>query len=459
MEQGQLIKKVEERVKAFIETHRLLQSDKRYLVALSGGADSVSLMLILNRLHYLVEAVHCNFNLRRGEAERDEQFCVALCERKDIPLHRVHFETRSYATLHRISVEMAARELRYHYFSQLKDDIHADGICVGHHRDDSVETMLMNLIRGTGLQGLRGIAPLNGDIIRPLLCVSRKEIEEYLQALGEEYVTDSTNLVANIVRNKIRLGVIPAMQRINPSVGESISKTTIRISEAFKVFEAAMQQSVTNVLGEEQSLEKGCVIPVNRLCEQVSPEYTLFYILRDYHFNSSQVENIYQNLTANSGAVFSSSTHQLLVNRDQLIVEPIRDSEEQSVTLRIPEEGSYLFGNGQKLKIERILVDGSFQISKERACVNMDAASIHFPLILRTVRNGDRFRPFGMKGSQLVSDYMTNRKFTLFEKNRQLVLTDRDDRIVWLVNERPDDNCKITATTQEVIRITYLKVE
>ena len=215
MEDAKIIKKIEERVRDFVERHGLMHPDRRYLVALSGGADSVSLMLILSRLGYHVEAVHCNFNLRRGEAERDEQFCVSLCERKQIPLHRVHFETRQYAALHHISVEMAARDLRYGYFAQLMKDIHADGICVGHHRDDSVETLLMNLIRGTGLQGLRGIAPLNGDIIRPLLCISRSEIEEYLHALGEAFVTDSSNLVANVVRNKIRLEVLPTMQRLS----------------------------------------------------------------------------------------------------------------------------------------------------------------------------------------------------------------------------------------------------
>ncbi len=456
-ERLQIVRRVEERVRSFIEGNGLLQQGKRYLVALSGGADSVSLLLILSRLRYQVEAVHCNFNLRRGEAERDEKFCVSLCERKNIPLHRVHFETRSYATLHRISVEMAARDLRYHYFSQLKNDIHADGICVGHHRDDSVETLLMNLIRGTGLQGLRGIVPLNGDIIRPLLCISRQEIEEYLQALGEEYVIDSTNLVADILRNKIRLGVIPAMQRINPSVGESISKTAIRVSEAFKVFDEAMLHSVKDVLGEEQSHEEGCIIPVSRLCEQVSPEYTLFYILRDYHFNSAQVENIFQNITGSSGAVFYSSSHQLLVNRDQLIVEPIRKGEWTS--LRIPEEGTYLFGDGQKLKVERIVVDDTFLISKERSCVNMDATYVHFPLILRPVRTGDRFRPFGMKGSQLVSDYMTNKKFSRFEKNRQWVLTDNTNRLIWLVNERPDDGCRVIPETKEVIRVTYITKE
>lgn len=455
MNQAQIIRKVEERVKTFIETHRLLQADKRYLIALSGGADSVSLLLILSRLHYHIEAVHCNFNLRRGEAERDEQFCVDLCERKQIPLHRVHFETRSYATLHRISVEMAARDLRYSYFSQLKNDIHADGICVGHHRDDSVETLLMNLIRGTGLQGLRGIAPLNGDVIRPLLCISRQEIEDYLAALGEDFVTDSTNLVANIVRNKIRLGVVPAMQRINPSVGESISKTAVRVSEAFKVFDRAMRQSVNEVVTEKRG--QGCVIPIRRLLEQVSPEYTLFYILREYHYNSSQVESIYQSLSADSGAVFHSTTHQLLVNRDCLVVEPVRKENETVKRLLIPEEGLYIIGEGQNIKVERIRVDDHFHITREPSCVNLNAASVTFPLIIRTIQKGDRFHPFGMKGTQLVSDYLTNKKFSRFEKSRQWVLTDSANRIVWLVNERLDDCCKVTSTTSEVIRVTYQK--
>ncbi len=456
MEDAKIIKKIEERVRDFVERHGLMHPDKRYLVALSGGADSVSLMLILSRLGYHVEAVHCNFNLRRGEAERDEQFCVSLCERKQIPLHRVHFETRQYAALHHISVEMAARDLRYSYFAQLMKDIHADGICVGHHRDDSVETLLMNLIRGTGLQGLRGIAPLNGDIIRPLLCISRSEIEEYLHALGEAFVTDSSNLVANVVRNKIRLEVLPTMQRINPSVGESISKTAVRISEAFKVFESAMTVSVKEVLGGEHIDKRGCVIPVSRLQAQVSPEYTLFYILRNYHFNSAQVEDIYRNITTDSGAVFHSSTHQLLVDRNQLIVEPIV-KEEQQTTFRIPEEGTYVIGDGQRVKVERLSVDDHFLISKERRCVNMDASAVQFPLMLRKVQTGDRFRPFGMKGSQLVSDYMTNRKFSLFEKSRQWVLTDHDNHILWLVNERPDDRFKVTPATKEVIRVTYLE--
>ena len=456
MGDAKIIKKIEGRVRDFIETHGLMHPDKRYLVALSGGADSVSLMLILSRLGYHVEAVHCNFNLRRGEAERDEQFCVSLCEKKQIPLHRAHFATRQYATLHRISVEMAARDLRYSYFAQLMKDIHADGICVGHHRDDSAETLLMNLIRGTGLQGLRGIAPLNGDIIRPLLCISRNEIEEYLHALGETFVTDSSNLVANIFRNKIRLEVLPAMQRINPSVGESISKTAVRVNEAFKVFESAMTASVKEVLGDGQTDKRGCVIPVGRLQSQVSPEYTLFYILRNYHFNSAQVEDIYRNITTDSGAVFHSSTHQLLVDRNQLIVEPIV-KEEQQTTLRIPEEGTYLFGEGQRVKVERVAVDDRFLISKERRCVHIDAAAVHFPLILRRVQTGDRFRPFGMKGSQLVSDYMTNRKFSRFEKSRQWVLTDRDNHILWLVNERPDDRYKVTPATREVIRVTFLE--
>lgn len=164
------------------------------------------------------EAVTCNFHLRGKESDRDENFCVALCERLGIKLHRCHFDTRSYAEARKISIEMAARELRYRYFEQLRQDIGAEAICVAHHQDDSIETLLMNLIRGTGINGLKGIQPINGHIIRPLLCVGRKDIEDYLNSLGQDYVTDSTNLVDDVMRNKIRLNVIPLLETINPNV-------------------------------------------------------------------------------------------------------------------------------------------------------------------------------------------------------------------------------------------------
>lgn len=200
-------------VAQYIGKHHLLDKQGIHLVALSGGADSVALLLVLRDLGYDLHATHCNFHLRGNESDRDEQFCVQICEKLGVPLHRAHFDTHVYAEAHHVSIEMAARELRYQYFRQLKDDIKAKDICVAHHRDDQAETVLMNLMRGAGVQGLTGMAPLNDDIARPLLCVSRQEIEAYLEEKGQDYVTDSTNLVADVNRNKIRLQVIPQMEK------------------------------------------------------------------------------------------------------------------------------------------------------------------------------------------------------------------------------------------------------
>ena len=195
------------KVSDFIGKHQLLSHEGLHLVALSGGPDSVALLLVLRELGYKIEAAHCNFHLRGEESDRDEEFVKSLCNKLDIPFHIIHFDTREYATLHQVSVEMAARDLRYGYFRQLCQDIGAASVCVAHHRDDAVETLLMNLLRGSGIHGLTGIRPKNGAIVRPLLCVSREEIEQYLHSIGQDYVTDSTNLVNDVMRNKIRLEV------------------------------------------------------------------------------------------------------------------------------------------------------------------------------------------------------------------------------------------------------------
>ena len=200
---------VKNKVSDFIGKHQLLSRDSLHIVALSGGADSVALLHILSELGYRIEAAHCNFHLRGEESNRDELFVKELCEKNNIPLHLIHFNTEEYASLHQVSIEMAARDLRYHYFSQLCQDIGAASVCVAHHRDDAVETLLMNLLRGSGIHGLTGIRPQNGLVVRPLLCLSRQEIEDYLHSIGQEYVVDSTNLTDDVLRNKIRHHVIP----------------------------------------------------------------------------------------------------------------------------------------------------------------------------------------------------------------------------------------------------------
>ena len=270
----------------FIAQQKLLEKDKKYIVALSGGTDSVCLLLVLQKLGYDIEAAHCNFKLRGEEADRDEQFCIELCKKYDIKIHLVHFDTNFYAISHKISIEMAARELRYTYFENLRRDICADAVCVAHHQNDCAETVILNLIRGTGIQGLAGIQPKRDNIIRPLLCVSRDEIERFLKEEGQEYMTDSTNLDDLYVRNKIRLNIIPMMEKINSAAVQNIMKTAIRINEANKVFNHSIEETSSRV---SELSDDTLVIDISKLKKELSTEYTLFNLLRNYGFNPDQI--------------------------------------------------------------------------------------------------------------------------------------------------------------------------
>ena len=457
-----------DRVRRFASVHELFVYGGKYIVALSGGADSVSLLFVLKHLeHELgigVEAAHCNFHLRGAESVRDEEFCKQLCERLSVPLHLIHFDTQAYADLHRVSIEMAARDLRYGYFENLRRDIEAQDICVAHHRDDSVETVLLNLVRGTGLRGLRGIQPRNGNIIRPLLSLSREDIVQYLGALGESYVTDSTNLHNDVKRNKIRLDVMPLLRELNPSVSQSIFESSLRVGEALKVFDEAMKRSIADVTATSPSHHltispsHHLVISVERLKQQPSPEYTLHEILSSYGFTSAQIEQIYGSLdTCSAGKIIASDSHELAFDRGSLLVQPRTNVADAARSMRIPETGTYVFSDSLKIKVAAEDCGDDYLPSRAADCVCLDASDIKFPLTLRHIEQGDRFVPFGMNGMKLVSDYLTDRKKTVFEKRQQLVLTDAQQRIVWLVGERTDNRFRISKETSKALRLTLLQ--
>lgn len=439
------------KISDFIKDRQLLSKDGKYIVALSGGADSVTLALALCELGYKVEAAHCNFHLRGEESDRDENFCVEFCRQNGIELHRAHFDTVSYSKLRKVSIEMAARDLRYSYFSQLKRDICADAICVAHHQDDSVETVLMNLIRGTGIDGLTGISPKNGDIVRPLLCVSRADIENELCAAGQDYVTDSTNLVDDVVRNKIRLDILPLMRQINPSVGNSIAKTALRMEEVARVFGSAISEAAGRAVTYNNKGE--AKISLDILSSGPSPENVLFHILKNYSFAPLQIEQIYSSLNSGPGTEFRSSTHALLIDRKYIFIEPLSDEGQRRFV--IPETGTYVYDESSKFRVEIIDNGSDVEIVRDRNCFFADLSKVAFPLIVRRASTGDRFIPFGMNGSKLVSDYLTDRKFNLFDKRRQLVITDSDEKIIWLVNQRPDNRCRVSDTTKKILKITY----
>ena len=423
------------KVERYINKHNLLTPNELYIVALSGGADSVALLLLLKNAHFNVHAAHCNFHLRGNESDRDETFCVELCKGLGVELHRAHFYTREYAELHKVSIEMAARELRYKWFEQLRQDIGASGICVAHHRDDSVETVLLNLVRGTGLRGLTGIQPRNGNILRPLLCVSRVEIETFLAEKGQKYVTDSTNWEADAQRNVVRLAVLPLLKRLNPAVVENIQRTAENLAEAQQVLNVAIA-----------NINSSNILNLSDLENYGSSEYLAFEWLKKYGFNGDQVRQI---LDAETGKIISSATgYDVLKDRGRLIVEPAL---QPFKSMRIPEEGTYNLDENKRFSVRKKPV----YVSKEPHVATLDAAKVSFPLTIRRVEEGDWMQPYGMKGRKLLSDLMTDLKMTVFEKRRQLVVVDNQGVVVWAVGLRVADFVAVTEVTNEVFELTF----
>ena len=435
---------------------KAVDKEKKYIVALSGGADSVCLLLKMLDEGRHVEAAHCNFHLRGAESDRDESFVVSLCSRLGVPLHRAHFDTREYASLHKVSIEMAARTLRYDYFEKLRRDIGAEAILVAHHRDDNVETVLMNMVRGTGIRGVAGIRPRNGHILRPLLDMSRSDIEAYLRERGETYVTDSTNLEDEATRNKFRLNVIPLLRTINPRASENIHSTSKHLAEAERIVEWAVSMAREEIITSQGD---DLIIDVPRLEAFVSPEYLLNDICRDYGFSTSQITDMSEAIREHHvGAVFSSATHIAAVANinNQLCIQISKTIPDQS-EYKLPEEGIYNLSSTLKVIIKSEVIADDFVISKSADCATLDYRKVVFPLTLRTIREGDRFTPFGMKGSKLVSDYLTDIKCSVIDKRRQQVVVDATGTIVWLVGRRTSDKCRIDSTSTTALVISLKK--
>lgn len=416
------------RFRQFIEEYQLFTPNDRLLVALSGGADSVALLRLLLSEGYSCEAAHCNFHLRGAESDRDEVFVQQLCRQLGVRLHTVHFNTSIYAEQHHISIEMAARELRYEWFEQLRQHIAASFIAVAHHQDDSVETILLNLIRGTGINGLQGIRPRYGFVVRPLLCLGRKEIIAYLDSIGQTYVTDSTNLQDEYLRNKIRLRLLPLMQEMNPSVKESILRTARYLNDVSLLYRAGIEEGKKRVMTPEGIL-------ISALKQEPAPETLLFEILHPLGFNTTQMKDIRHIMEGQPGKVVSSGQWQVLKDRNLLLIAPR------------PAVGKPL------IRMEEHDYTDDFVIPRQKETACFDRDKLKAPLSLRLWRQGDCFVPFGMKGRKKVSDYLTDRKFPLLKKQQQWVLCCGEE-IVWLVGERADNRFRIDSQTRRVLVCT-----
>lgn len=434
-----------EKVRSYIKENRLLKPDDRVIVGLSGGMDSMTLIDVLLSLGYNCMAVHCNFHLRGEESERDAAFVEQWCESAKVGLVSVDFDTYRYAAEHKISIEMAARELRYKWFEDIRKEHHADAIAVAHHRDDLAETVLLNLIRGTGIRGLSGISPKNNSIVRPLLGVSRDEIEAYVEERKLPFIFDSSNSDDAFVRNFLRLNVIPLLEKINPSVKNSIYRTAQHVGEARKIYDFYVENQKKAIFTDNR-------IDIDKLKTTLSPATMLFEILSPFGFNASVIEDICQCLDSIPGKVFYSNDYRLIKDRKDLILDKISDenfSQREYAIDKVSQE----ITDPIRLKIS--ILSGNITINKDARFLYADADKLSFPLTLRKWQPGDWFIPFGMKGRKKLSDFFTDRKFSLPDKENAWVLTSDED-IVWVVGERSDDRFKITESTENVLVMEFI---
>ena len=438
-----------EKIRDYIRNNGLLKEGADVIVGLSGGADSTALLLVLMRLGYHVRAVHCNFHLRGKESDRDQAFVTDLCSKLGVQLTVCSYDTKSYAKQKGISIEMAARELRYADFERILKETGASAVCIAHHRDDSVETVLLNLIRGTGIKGLTGIKPRNGNIIRPLLCVSRQEIEDWLHSQNQQYITDSTNLETDYTRNKIRLQLLPLMRTINPDADSAVTETAAHLQQAYSVYRNAMDQAEADII---KTADNGFTIDIQKLMELPSAAAFLFEVLSPLGFNSTQIDAIAASAQAQPGIKFESPTHLLVKDRQTFTVqplainiEPITVSPRPGTTITLPD--------GRILSITTAPAGTPISRNPDIATFDMDLISKGV-LTIRPWAPGDRFIPFGMRGSKLVSDFLTDIKLNSAQRPNQLVVTFNND-IIWVLGQRTDNRYRVTkqTTSQLVLSI------
>lgn len=435
-----------------ITTSHLQANDQPVLVALSGGADSVCLLLALQQLGYQLIALHCNFHLRGQESDADEAFVRRLCKQHEVQLLVKHFSTERHARKHKLSIEMAARELRYQWFNEVLKETEAQAIAVAHHRNDQVETMLLNLVRGTGLHGLTGMSVMSAQrILRPLLTTDRSQIEEWLRARGQEWVTDSTNLDAQAAqRNKLRLEVIPMLQELNPAVVDTLCDTAHRLAEAEKVYRRGLEAELAEVC---QTDKEGTMhIDIAVLEGSSSVETLLYELMYPRGFTTAQVHEVATNLHGETGTVWTCQEWRLLRDRGCLLLR--RSTAEAAIATpqMLPLEGIVTLPHSPQLRISRRCITPGFDIPRSRNCVCLDIDKLALPLSVRSVQHGDRIVPFGKHTPRLVSDILTDQKLSLFQREAQLAVLS-GNTIVWLVGIRAAAGYEVDSTTRNVIII------
>lgn len=445
----------------YINEQKLFEPSEKVLLTVSGGKDSVAMLDLFcdanwgdSRLCFAV--AHCNFQLRGKDSENDQLFVENLCRENNVVFHTKTFDTKAYAKKNKISIEMAARTLRYEWFESLRQELNFDYIATAHHLNDSIETVLLNLTKGTGISGLKGISTKKGHIIRPMLFASRQDIDTYVAEKNLSWREDSSNASNDYQRNLIRNQVVPLLKKINPNLDETFARNLERFQSLEADFRKNLSHFRTTVMREENGV---FYLKIANIKYWQSANYYLEELLKEFGFNYFQSKEIFNSLDGLSGKVFHAENFTLLKDREELVISPPLSSEKTislSISLEeINKHQTFEFLD-KKLRFTVLNIE-EFDVNFERnnAIFFADFDKIMFPITLRTWQEGDWFIPLGMKGKKKISDFLIDKKTPLNLKKNIFLLTSQD-AILWVVNHRTDDRFKLTNSTQKVLKVEII---
>ena len=434
-----------ERLDKYIKQHNFFSKGDKLILAISGGADSVALAYLLKQLEYDFTMAHCNFGLRNKESDADEVFVKKLAKKLGVKCFAKSFETLKFATENKISIQMAARDLRYDWFENLRQKLRFDFILTAHHRDDDMETFFINLLRGTGIKGMLGVPQKKESIVRPLLFTKKNEIYEFLKKNKIEYREDSSNKDDKYLRNKIRLQLIPLLEQMNPSFKETLTKEMDYLSGISEVYFTQIGRKKEQLLKQEMDYFTISIAELKKL----NPLQTYLYELLN-PFGFLNVQDICNALEVQPGKQFFSATHRITIDRKQLIIQAIQEVEK--VELRIDESEKECFS---PIHLGFTITE-NFNIQNDSTIAMLDYDKLEFPLFLRKWKKGDFFFPLGMKGKKKLSDFFIDNKISIPEKEQIWVLCSTDE-IIWVVGMRISERFKISEKTKKAYIVQLFK--
>ncbi len=434
-----------ERFRDFIQNKKLFDPGHKILLAVSGGVDSMVMLHLFELSEFNYGVVHCNFQLRGADSDADKKFVEEQVLNHGVPFFSTCFDTVEYARINGISIEMAARELRYRYFEEVRSSNNFDFIATAHHRDDLLETFFLNLSRKTGIRGLTGIKEKSGSIIRPVLFASRMDIEGFARENFIEYRDDITNSDVVYQRNFIRQKILPALSMLNPAFKNNLFETIGNLRDAEDVYNYYLDAEKQKVVSMQ---ENNMVIDIDLLIDSPFPRILLFEILAECNFNPKVAGQVYTGLAGDSGRTYYSKSHRLVKDRNHLFITSHPAADERIYYI---EEGDMELFAPFDLTIQLLNRD-NFRLDKSPLVACIDAATIEFPLLIRRWKQGDYFQPLGMSGFKKISDFLIDEKVPLHQKESTWLLCS-GQKIVWVMGRRIDNRFKITSATREVLKI------